>query len=219
VVPLSRQLTHLSKQLLLRLHLGQHLQRWQNHRRVRNGWRRVRAVRHRPNLFERSVPMKIALALLCLASCASTTSPPTLETTSRQQFPMTVRWEVTSRTERGVTLAAHVTRLTALPLTFHVVLDVPAGAKLESGRQKFDLLPNTEGVEIVETYSVLFDTLPAEDLLLHVDGDGQNAGYHAKVPYRFGRAEPTAAPVDATGPAPAGKGGRPVGNSVPLKTP
>ncbi len=166
--------------------------------------------------------MKIALAVLCLAvaaSCASTVTPAKVEPTSRQQFPVTVRWEEKARSERGVTLAAHVTRLSAMPMALHVVVDVPAGAKLETGRQKFDLLPNTEGVEIVETYTVLFDTPPPTDLLLHVDADAQSFGYHAKVPYRFGRPEPLGVQVDATGPSPAGKGGRPVGNSVPLQGP
>jgi hypothetical protein len=129
---------------------------------------------------------------------------------------MRVRWEQQALTPTGATLVAHVERLNALRIPFLVRVEFPAGVKVEQGRTKLELLPNAEAVETTETYVVSFASPPTTDALLLVDGDTQGMGFHSKQEYRFGRPDPEGPRVNATGPAPTGKGGKSLGPSVPL---
>ena len=86
----------------------------------------------------------------------------------------------------------------------------------EVGGTRLTLLPNTEAVTVTERLTLGFESAPEGDAMLKLDGDSGAMGFHYKVPYRFGRAEPEERGPSATGVAPS-KGGKSFGPSVPLK--
>jgi hypothetical protein len=132
--------------------------------------------------------------------------------------PLTVRWEEQARTEGQVRLVAHVTRVTAVGVPFEVHLDVPAGATLVYGRPSFSIPENGEADDVTEVYELSFAAVPAGDLVLRVDGEVDDMGFHVKVPYRFGRPAPSGPRPVANGPS-SSHGGRDLGPSIPLTTP
>lgn len=173
----------------------------------------------------------LALTALLLAACANPSNQSTVAsasaaraelsaptgTTVRQQFPMRLWWEEQSLTATGATLVAHVERLNALRIPFKLQVEFPEEVKVVQGRTQFELPPNPEAIETTEKYVLTFAGPPTQDALLLVDGDAQGMGFHGKVPYRFGRPNPEEPRVEATGPAPTGKNGKPMGPSIPLK--
>ena len=148
-----------------------------------------------------------------LALAQGSTTP---GTTVRQQFPMRLRWEERALTETGATLVAHVERLNALRIPFVLQVELPAGVKVERGRTRLELPPNSDAVETTEEYVLTFATAPAQDALLLVDGENQAMGFHGKVAYRFGRTSPAEPHLDAAGPSPTGTDGKAMGPSIPL---
>ena len=132
------------------------------------------------------------------------------------QSPVRVTWEEVSRSDTQAVLVAKIERLNRLDLSFLMSVELPAGVKATEGRTQLTLLPNAEAVTVTERLTLSFESAPAGDALLKLDGDSGAMGFHYKVPYRFGRA-PTEAPGPAaTGVAPV-KGGKSFGPSVPLK--
>ncbi|MGV3625043.1 MAG: hypothetical protein ACO1OB_29760 [Archangium sp.] len=160
--------------------------------------------------------------VLCLAvSCANSkpapeNEPAKLNTTSRLLSPVKVSWEEVSRDEHQAVVLAKVERVHKLDMPFMVKVDVPAGVTVKEGRQTLELLPNNEAVLVTERFVFTFDSVPAEDAVLHLDGNSGAMGFSSNIPYRFGRAAP--ADVD---PATSGDGvtvgGKNRGPSVRLK--
>lgn len=160
----------------------------------------------------------LSLFALLVVACANpkpTTTPEPIATTARQQFPMNVRWEERALSETHATLVVHVQRLNALPMPLVVSVTVPPGVVVK-GTTHFSLEPNVEADDQTQTLELSYAQRPTAPAELHVDGDATSMGVHATQLYRFGRPEPEEPHVNATGPSPAGKGGVPMGPSVPM---
>ncbi|MDP2269326.1 MAG: hypothetical protein Q8K32_01270 [Archangium sp.] len=165
--------------------------------------------------------MKRVLAVMVfMSACANSTpapeSPKPLDTTVRMQSPIKVTWEEISRTDTEAVVLAKVERVNKLDMSFLMSVELPPGVKLVEGRTQLTLLPNTEAVTVSERLTLSF-TAPVEgDAQLKLDGDSGAMGFHAKVPYRFGRPAPDETGPSATGVEPR-KGDKKFGPSVPLK--
>ena len=168
--------------------------------------------------------MKRFLAVLFLSACANSSatssatpeSPSARETTVRMQSPVRVSWEEVSRSDTQAVVIAKIERLNHLDMSFLMSVELPPGVKAAEGRTQLTLLPNTEAVTVTERLTLTFESPPALDALLKLDGDSGAMGFHYKVPYRFGRPPPEERGPAATGVAPM-KGGKSFGPSVPLK--
>ena len=162
--------------------------------------------------------MKPLSLVVLLAACANTSSRPPERpgSTVRLASPIKVSWEEVSRTDTQAVVLAKIERVNKLDMPFTMAVELPEGVKALEGRTLLNLMPNTEPVLIVERLTLAFESPPAGDALLKLDGDSGAMGFHYKVPYRFGRAAPEEKGPAATGVAPV-KGGKSFGPSVPLK--
>jgi hypothetical protein len=164
----------------------------------------------------------LAMMVVVLAACANSTpspaesSRPQIEPTVRMESPVRVTWEEVSRTETQAVVLAKLERVNKLDMSFLMSVELPAGVKVLEGRTQLTLLPNTEAVMVTEKLVLAFESAPAEDAVLKLDGDSGAMGFHYKVPYRFGRPAPEERGPAATGVAPV-RNGKSLGPSVPLK--
>lgn len=69
-----------------------------------------------------------------------------------------------------------------------IELELPSGALLTQGALHTTLEEKPEQVARVH-YTLMLQALPVEDAIISVDAEGAGFGYHAKLAYRFGRAE------------------------------
>ncbi len=163
------------------------------------------------------VPLLLAVTVACArpATTPPTAAPPAKEGTVRMQSPLQVSWEKAELTPGKLRLVARVHRIAPLAVPLLVRVEAPAGATLAQGRASFTLEPNAAAFEVLEPVELTFAAVPAQDLWLKVDGETRQMGLHAAAVYRFGRPEPVAPEVPATGPA-VQRGGKSLGPSVPL---
>ena len=162
--------------------------------------------------------MKHLSLVVLLASCANTSSqqPEGPRSTVRLASPIKVSWEEVSRSGAQAVVLAKIERVNKLDMPFTMSVELPDGVKVIEGRTLLNLMPNTEPVLITERLTLAYESSPAGDAVLKLDGDSGAMGFHYKVPYRFGRAAPEETGPAATGVAP-GKGDKSFGPSVPLK--
>ena len=157
------------------------------------------------------------VAVGCTHQPAAVPAAPAEPSTSRLQAPLSASWEQRSLTSGGASLVAHVKRIAPMNMKVLVRIEVPAGAKLTTGRPQFVLPENAEASEVTEPVELTFDPVPAGDLMLRVDSESQEAGFHFFTAYRFGRAAPALpTAVQPEGP-PVKKGDRNLGSSVPIQ--
>lgn len=119
---------------------------------------------------------------------------------AKAKAPITASWVVESSTKQGVTLVARVERkaFTRMPLTVDV--SAPKGASVE-GERHF-VIPASDEPDVVERrYFVRYDSVPAGDVILTVDGRTDGFGFHAEVPWAFGAGPESRPPPVADGPA------------------
>ena len=137
---------------------------------------------------------------------------PTAEQDAR--VPYTVGWVEDGATKDGLRLVARIERLALTKLPLSVTLEIPAGLDVEGPREV--IVPSAEAPDVFEqAYTLRFTEAPVEDLVLVVKGEAEDFGYHARVPYTFGRT-----PSEPVRPARSGPrvkvGPRDFGQAVPV---
>ena len=106
--------------------------------------------------------------------------------------PITVKWIEGSRNEAGSRLTLEVTKLIATERPLALAFRVPPGVVVEpelTAREIPAASVGTTSIEILVRASVP----PTQDLIAICDSQGTTFGFHAEVPYRFGRPAPTIA--------------------------
>ncbi len=130
--------------------------------------------------------------------------------------PIAVRIEAPEGVPRtGQPLGLHwvVEQRGRLDIPLEVEVRVPPGVRV-SGEVSAHIQPNP-GVRRGDI-TLEFPSIPAEDLVVVVHGASATAGYHAEIPYRFGRPTPVAPTPSRTGPR-LQLGGHDLGRAVPTQ--
>lgn len=127
--------------------------------------------------------------------------------------PMTATWVVVKVQDTRTVLRARIERAGGYEVPLVLRVSVPPGARLTRGAREVALPPMSQQRDVEYEYELTYAHAPADDALLTVDGDTAAMGMHARVPYRFGRAEPPSPRPTPTGPA-LTLGGRNFGASV-----
>ena len=70
-----------------------------------------------------------------------------------------------------------------------VLLKLPVGVKLESGTVD-EALADATALSFERTWRIGFGAVPRDDVTVVVDWQTKAAGFHAELPYRFGRPAP-----------------------------
>lgn len=106
--------------------------------------------------------------------------------------PITVRWIERTRTETTAQLTLEVVKLmqTERPLTVRFTL--PPGISTEPQLVSRELESTFVGTNIIDVL-VRTSGQPQQDLVAICDSQGLSFGFHAEVPYRFGREAPAVA--------------------------
>lgn len=106
--------------------------------------------------------------------------------------PITVKWIEGGRNEAGTRLKLEVTKLIVTERPLALGFSVPPGVVVEpelTAREIAAASVGTTSIEILLRASVP----PPQDLVAICDSQGASFGFHAEVPYRFGRPAPTVA--------------------------
>jgi hypothetical protein len=116
--------------------------------------------------------------------------------------PFRVTWREESRTERRAVIVAVVERFAMGEVPLEGRLEVPAGVEVEGPRTfRADVSKETP-TTFEQQYVLQFDRVPTEDLLLVVESRGGSGfGFHARIPYRFGRTAPQGPRPERSGPS------------------
>lgn len=128
--------------------------------------------------------------------------------------PMTATWVVVKVQDTRTVLRARVERAGGYEVPLVLRVSVPPGAHLTRGASEVALPPMSQQRDVEFEYELTYAYAPADDAVLTVDGETAAMGMHARVHYRFGRAEPPVPRPTPTGPA-LTLGGRNFGASVP----
>lgn len=112
--------------------------------------------------------------------------------------PFVATWEQEAVTKQGIQLVARIERRAFFQVPLAVELEVPKGIEV-TGARAFTIPPATGPDVFEQRYVVQASGATSQSLVLVVAGAAEGFGYHARVPWTFGR-EP--APV----PQPAGDG-------------
>jgi hypothetical protein len=120
---------------------------------------------------------------------------------------------ITPVASQPIQLTLEVTR--HIPLKAEITVDVrlPAGASLRTGETHTRLAANDAARRDQLVYELAGGPMPSEDLVVVVDARGAGFGYHAELPYRYGRPAPVPDAPEASG-ANVQVGGKSFGKSV-----
>lgn len=157
----------------------------------------------------------LGLALLCAPACDSVTtksqaaplapveggfSPPSSQHQSTDasasrfhdaQAPLVVRVQGPAHVAAGdiVRLTLHIERRGPSTEPLDVSVRLPAGASLAEGLGQ-ETIADTRGTTLTRALTIAIQSVPADDVQVTVDAQGQGYGMHATAAYRFGRPEP-----------------------------
>ena len=173
------------------------------------------------SLTSKFVFVGIVASLAGCGSPAPTSTPvehPTAQATQPEQdvaSPINARLEAPQGVPQPgqLTITWFVEQPGSLNLPLDVSVMTPSGVTV-SGDTTVTIQPGeriTRGVLTVE-----FEVIPADDLVVVVHGAAEHAGFHAELPYRFGRPEPVVADPVRSGPA-LRIGGRDLGQTIPAQ--
>lgn len=97
-----------------------------------------------------------------------------------------------------IEVRATITRTWAAVTPLQLDVEVPKGTRLVSG-PPHETLTDGQAPHFERVWRVHIDALPSQDLVVTLDWQTSGAGYHAAIPYRFGRPEPRLATATAHG--------------------
>ena len=141
----------------------------------------------------------LILLLLVTSSCRSPVAPaaPSVVTAvpSEARSPLSSQWEVRELGEGRARLTLSVTKAVVTEKDVRVDFTVPPGVTAQPALEPWTIAAETRGV-VSKDYSLEWSAAPRDDLIAVVDVQGVSFGYHAKVPFRFGRPEPTVKPPE-----------------------
>lgn len=122
---------------------------------------------------------------------AATEPPPSEPAEHLPQSPMTARLVIPDRVPAAgeLELRLDLTRSNPTLAPISVSLQLPAGSALVAGDARSSITETTS-TAITRTWRIRYTTLPAADATVVVDWRTNGAGFHAELPYRFGRQEP-----------------------------
>lgn len=124
------------------------------------------------------------------AAAAPTAEPPP---SAHMQSPMSARLEEPATIPKAGTIdiVLQVTRIqpTLAPITIKV--ELPSGVALATG-QPTESVTDTTLTKFDRTFRFSYSAIPVGDAKIIVDWQTEAAGFHAELPYRFGRPAPTA---------------------------
>jgi hypothetical protein len=159
--------------------------------------------------------LRCLFALAALATACNTPSPAPrsaaepVAAVERHDLdaPVVVRWvtrvEPGAVTGRGqdtrLVLVARVEQPGQLGLPLGVWVEAPEGVTQTRGPRQYTVGPARAGSVHETEMEFAVGAVPGSDLVLVVDAQSPGAGFHARVPYRFGRPEPTVATPTLTG--------------------
>lgn len=115
-----------------------------------------------------------------------------------------------------IRLTLQIERPAAIPSDVDVEIRLPESVLLHVGERKRTLAKNAGAARDELHYELMASELPAEDAIIVLDAHGPGFGYHAELPYRFGRPEPAHKAVEAGG-AEVKVGPHNFGESVPVR--
>lgn len=137
--------------------------------------------------------------VLALAGCkgersvASVAVPrPASPTAEAPSSPITVKWIEGSRNEAGSRLTLEVTKLIVTERPLALGFSVPPGVVVEPELTAREIAAASVGTTSIEVL-VRTSVPPTQDLIAICDSQGTSFGFHAEVPYRFGRQAPAVA--------------------------
>lgn len=140
----------------------------------------------------------VVLSAMSLTAVAVIGPAPALA--HRAEAPMALTARGPERVAAGAVIEVTATLMRtawkALPL--QLAWQLPAGVRLVGGAPSEPLAAGKANV-LTRKVKLAVDKLPADDLVVVVDGEGKGAGIHLRAVYRFGRPLP-AAPAPAKGP-------------------
>ncbi len=121
--------------------------------------------------------------------------------------PVVARWvthaEPSAVTGRGqgdrLVLVARIEQPGRLGLPLSVWVEAPGGVVQTRGQRQYTVAPAHAGSVHETEMEFVVGAVPNGDLVLVVDAQSPGAGFHARVPYRFGRPAPTIATPTLTG--------------------
>ena len=156
------------------------------------------------------LPLTLSLLTACTSSSSSLAPTPSPAPTSA----LSVSW---SPREQGASqrLELVVEKRIATEKDLEVVLRVPEGVRVEPSSLRWRVAAATTGTLKYEIGVSWTGPVPATDLVAVVDMQGMSSGFHAEVPWRFGRAPPTDPPLQQTE-QPIQVGGTNLGHPVDL---
>ena len=143
-----------------------------------------------------------------LASCRTQAPAPVVASPVVQQegrAPLHVEWLVGEQSADGARLSLSITKLLPTEKDVSVELVVPSGVAIEPALTRWVIAAAQTGTIATEV-RVRWSEAPLKDLVAIVDMQGVASGFHAEVPYRFGRPAPVVqAPNKDTAPVRIGE--------------
>lgn len=139
----------------------------------------------------------IASSVLILASlsCRGTaewSQTKIAEASNSGGSPIKTTLSLIEQREHEVRLELKITKFIATEKPLSVKLQLPGGVSAAETRE----IPSIDASAIGEfsrEIKVLFETVPMNDMFVVADTQGTAFGFHAELPFRFGRPEPTIA--------------------------
>jgi hypothetical protein len=138
----------------------------------------------------------LILALSVLAACRSSSSSVEPTPSPSPTSPLSVSWS--PRNEAGHQLELIIEKRIATEKDLAVELRIPDGARIEPSTTRWSIDAAKTGTLKYEITVSWNGEKPATDLVAVVDMQGASSGFHAEVPWRFGRTAPVDPPIKRT---------------------
>jgi hypothetical protein len=129
--------------------------------------------------------LSLVVAWLVLAGCSP--HDDTVSRAGNERAPITASLRGPRVAEPGsIELELVIERRVPASAELSIALRLPGGARLVRGR----LRERLAGPRALRRYELAVERLPSEDFVVVLDAQSPGFGYHAELPYRFGRSAP-----------------------------